>query len=105
MGPALGRCDRIGDPAGGVVDPAVDDPLLVLAGGRDLGLAAPAGPHPAERRVAMDLDLVLVDQDLGSVGPEGPFLRASSSPLARWNSASSRLPLIVCFGRWMENPS
>ena len=46
----------------------------------------------------MDLDLVLVDQDLGGVWPERPFLGPPTRLWPAANSASSRLPFMRVLG-------
>ena len=73
MGQSLTGCDRISDPAGGVIHTAVDNPLLILARRRDGWLLPLASPHPAEGRMTVDFNFVLVDQDLWGIGLKPPF--------------------------------
>ena len=78
IGTRLGRSDRVGDPAGRVIHPAVGHGLLILSRSRNLRLRANGCPDPAECEMAMDLDLILVNQDFRAVGAV-VYFRSSSS--------------------------
>jgi len=97
---ALGVGHRVGDPAGGIVDTPVNDLLLVLARGRNLGLLADRRPHAGQRRMTMNLHLVLKNQNFRGAALRRPFFSRPSCRRALWYAASSRLPFRVCFGRW-----
>ena len=59
----LRRGHGVGNSPGGIVDSSVGDGFLILSGSGDFGLRADRRPDTAESRMAMDLDLILVDQD------------------------------------------
>lgn len=86
---ALGVGHRVGDPAGGIVDTPVNDLLLVLARGRNLGLLADRRPHAGQRRMTVNLHLVLKDQNFRGAACVAPFLAGpvvgepSGTPLRR----------------------
>ena len=101
----LGLGDGIDHTSGRVIDPAINHPLFVLAGSRDLGLCAIASPHPGQGRMQMDFDLILEDQDLVSLRVARFFLSLLSCFLALAWAFSSRLPRRVCLGRCREKPS
>jgi hypothetical protein len=68
VGSRLGRGNRVSDPAGGVVDSAIGDGFPILSRSGDLGLRADRSPDSAECWMAMNLDLVLVDQNFRGIG-------------------------------------
>src|SRR5947207_2362520 len=99
---ALGVGNRAGNLAGGVVDAAVDDLLFVLTGSRDFGLLAYRSPHAGQRRMTMDFHLILENQNFGCAGLHRLFFSWASCRRAFSYAASSRLPFMVCLGRWKE---
>ena len=101
----LGVGDRAGDLAGGVVYAAVDDLFFILAGSRDLGLLTDRSPHAGQRRMTVDLHLILKDQDFSRAGLSRLFFSRISCRRAFSYAASLRLPFMVCLGRWKERPS
>jgi len=54
--------------------------------------------------MAMDLHLVLEHKGLGGILSQRLFFRTINSAFAFVYAASSRLPFIVCLGRWTEKP-
>src|SRR5436190_19696702 len=105
LGPALGRRQSVGQLACFVVHATIDNLLLILSGSRNFGLLADRSPHSRQRRMAVDLHFVLKDQHGTASFLKRPFLKRFSSRRAFLYFASSRLPFIVCLGRWKENPS
>jgi hypothetical protein len=67
----VGNC--VGDLARRVVDAAVDDLFLVLAGRWDLRLRPHWCPHPRQSRMPMNLHFVLEDERVRSVLLQGFF--------------------------------
>ena len=78
VGAALAVSHGVGDPAGGEVDTAIDHRFFVLPRGGYLRLRSDRGLHSGERRMPMNLDLVLIDQGFGSVFLSGVFFRRAS---------------------------
>jgi hypothetical protein len=97
--PALARSDRVNDLTRGVIHPAVDHLLLVLSRRGNFGLMTHWRPHPAQRRMAMNLNFVLENQGFRSVFLQRFFFNRVSCLPAFSKAASSRLPFIVCLGR------
>src|SRR6516225_831960 len=102
---ALGGGQPVGQLARAVVHASIHDLFLVLAGCRHLGLLADGRPHACQGGVTMNFHLVLEDQDEVGIVAHRFFFKVSSSFCAWANAVSSRLPFIVCLGRWYENPS
>src|SRR5579885_274898 len=105
LGSALGRGDRVGEVARLVIDAAVDNTFFVFTRRGHFRLLSHGGPGPRQRRMAVNFHLVLKDQDSVASFANRPFFRRLSRAWAFSYAASSRLPFIVCLGRWKENPS
>ena len=99
----LGYC--INDLAGLVIDSTIDHPLFILPRRRNLGLLAHRAPHLRQGRMPMNLHLILKNQGLLGLIFHRFFFKRTRSFLALVYACSSRLPLRVCLGRWIENPS
>ena len=69
-------------PSGGEIDASVHDLLFVLPWGGDFGLSAHGGPHPGERGMTMNLDLILEQQGFRRVATQGFFFKRTSCFLA-----------------------
>ena len=84
---------------------SVDYPLFILARGGNLRLLTDEPPHPCQRGMAVDFHLILKNQNLLGIVSHRFFFKPTRSFLAFSYACSSRLPLRVCLGRWMEKPS
>jgi len=102
---ALGLGYGINDLAGLVINSAIDDPLFILARRRNLGLLADRAPHLRQGRMPMNLHLILKNQSFLGIIFHCFFFKRTRLFLALIYACSSRLPLRVCLGRWIENPS
>src|ERR1700679_2658521 len=103
--PALVIRNRVGEFAAPIVHAPIHDTFLVLPGGGNFRLLAHRCPAACQSGVAVDFHLVLKNQDCLASFPGRPFFSRLSSAWASTYLVSSRLPFIVCLGRWKEKPS
>ena len=101
----FGLGHRVNYLSGLVTDTTVDHPLFIFARRRNLRLLAYRSLHLRQCRMQVNLHLILKDQGLLGIVFHRFFFKRRRPFLAFSYACSSRLPLRVCLGRWMENPS
>ncbi len=100
--PALAVGDGVRDLGRRVIDATIDNLLLVLAGCRDLRLGAHRRPHPRQRRMPMDLHLVLENQSLRSVLLQRFFL---ADAVGSWPSRTPPRRVCPSWCAWDDEPN